>query len=200
MIIVICVLIIIAFVLANKIQRRERPAEFANLSESDLQTSNPQKEYLIINVTPPKNHEVAVTGWLLAGGAASAEIGKAAVLPRQGQINEETSVIITQPARLIISSGESPLGISFRENKCSGLLETFQKFTPPLNHACSDCKQNSSEYPEYNACVDKHKSETNFFSNTWRIYLASETELWRNNLEVIRLYDQQKKLIDTLRY
>ena len=64
------------------------------------------------------------------------KIGGASNIPKQGAINQETFIALEPGDRLAIISGRSPLGVSFRENICSGYLEQFQDFSPPLSRSC----------------------------------------------------------------
>ena len=161
------------------------------------------KKYLQITLNPKQGQILAVSGWSVGLDNARIPIPKATALPRQGQINEESLVLISNPSTLIISPKRSPLGVSFRENKCIGMLGHFQDFVPPLPEKCLACIETIGpstalgvNYPDYHTCVDTHKAESDFFANTWRIYLASSTE-WTTEHKVVRLYDEQGKLLDT---
>ncbi|MEN9561467.1 MAG: hypothetical protein RIQ56_740 [Candidatus Parcubacteria bacterium] len=51
----------------------------------------------------------------------------------------------------------------------------------------------------YNGCVSTHRSNPQFFDG-WRIYFNSQTELWRNGHDVIRLLDETGRTVDVLSY
>ena len=150
--------------------------------------------YVILNLKLNTGSAISITGWRVSNGKDEGVIGAVSPLPLQGKINEELPLIITKPSQVIISWGESPIGISFRENKCTGLLGTFQTFIPLLTEACMGCEVSELGYPEYNLCVEKHKQDSDFFLNTWRVYLGKENVEAYN--KVIRLYDQNGKLLD----
>jgi hypothetical protein len=176
---------------------KERVANYATFEGISISnTSNPNTEYLTISLSPPDNQPVVVTGWNLAGTKYKLTLGNASPLPTQGVINDEVPIVISKQSTIIVSTGHSPIGVSFRENKCTGILGLYQTYTPPLTPSCSDCLDTSiSSYPEYNLCVETHRSDPDFFLNTWRLYVGTDTELWRNSLEVLHLYDQDGKLI-----
>ena len=163
-------------------------------------------EYVIINVNPKGGEALSATGWRLVGVEHEATLGSATALPIQGAVNTEEPLVITKPTKLIVISGHSPIGVSFRENECTGLLATFQTFTPPLSSACVNCNEQTLDpiskksYPDYNACVEEHKADPNFFSSAWRIYLGSETELWRKDFEIIKLVNRDGRILDSVSY
>ncbi|HEY9583079.1 MAG TPA: hypothetical protein VJK09_02075 [Candidatus Paceibacterota bacterium] len=147
----------------------------------------------LVLLLEPKNGEVfAVSGWQIKGDVMS-NIPTASNLPLQGKINEEGPIILSKKGEIIVSWAHSPLGVSFRENKCTGLLNLFQKFEPTLTESCTDCR-GTSEYPEYNVCVYTHKADPDFFLNTWRIYLNSDVPLWTQKSR-IKLLNQNGSLL-----
>ena len=184
-----------------------RTFEFgARLDPVDAITTDVSSEHVVISVNPKGGEALSATGWRLIGVEHEATIGNATALPTQGTVNVEEPLVITRPTTLIVSSGRSPIGVSFRENECTGFLATFQTFTPPLASACVGCNEQTAEplanktYPDYNACVEAHKGDASFFSNTWRIYLSSETELWRKDFEVIKLVNRDGRTLDSVSY
>lgn len=52
----------------------------------------------------------------------------------------------------------------------------------------------------YNSCVDKHKSDPDFYGSEWRIFLNRGDELWKSKRETIKLLDANGKLVDTVTY
>lgn len=52
----------------------------------------------------------------------------------------------------------------------------------------------------YNGCVQTYRSEPSFNLDTWRVYLGSERELWRNDHDVIRLLDDKGRIVDSITY
>ena len=52
----------------------------------------------------------------------------------------------------------------------------------------------------YNACIDKHKDDSNFIENEWYLYLKREFELWRRERELIVLFDNSGKVVDHITY
>lgn len=53
----------------------------------------------------------------------------------------------------------------------------------------------------YEGCVDKHEDDQTFFEKgDWRIYLDRKGELWRSTREIIRLLDENNKVVATVEY
>lgn len=99
--------------------------------------SDPNREFVEIEASPWNKDTVVVTGWSLKTPAGKTiKIGGAANIPKQGAINQETLIALEPGDRLVVATGRSPIGVSFRENICSGYLEQFQDFSPPINTPC----------------------------------------------------------------
>ena len=52
----------------------------------------------------------------------------------------------------------------------------------------------------YNGCVQNNRGEVGFSQDSWRIYLNSAGELWRNSHDVIRLLDAEGRTVDVITY
>lgn len=105
---------------------------------SNASSSDPTREYVEISVAQNARIPVTLTGWILESGATgNAEIiPKGTRVPTSGEVNAAEKIVLQPGERAIIISGESPVGASFRENKCTGYFGTFQNFSPPLPQNC----------------------------------------------------------------
>lgn len=63
--------------------------------------------------------------------------------------------------------------------------------------ACRDFIQNDLTYA---GCLTLHRSDPDFFSNEWRVFLARDQELWNDSHDQILLWDENGKLIDSITY
>lgn len=99
---------------------------------------DPGNEYVELSVRQNASAPVTITGWTLESDAS----GKAAVIPggtavpTSGVVNAAEPITLRPGDRAIIISGSSPIGASFRENKCIGYFGAFQSFSPPLPQNC----------------------------------------------------------------
>lgn len=109
-----------------------------NHSVSGAGSPDPANEYLEVYV--PQNAEVPVSlsGWKLVSDASesSATISKGTAVPISGTINDAEDIVLAPGDRALIISGRSPIGSSFRENKCIGYFSSFQQFYPSLPQNC----------------------------------------------------------------
>lgn len=64
----------------------------------------------------------------------------------------------------------------------------------------SECMKFISEKLNYNSCIDNHKNDKDFYGNEWRVYLKRSEPLWKPRREVLILYDNVGKVVDTLQY
>lgn len=109
---------------------------------------DPKNEYVELYVAQDAGTPVNVSGWVLTSdvtGAASA-IPKGTEVPMSGVVNASQDIIITPGKRAIVVSGSSPIGASFRENKCIGYFSTFQQFYPSLPQNCPTPSDELSNY------------------------------------------------------
>jgi len=89
------------------------------------------------------------------------------------------------------------------ENSCSSYVSTLPNckiiFSPP-NSLSSSCKAYITNDTNYNSCVSTHKNDMNFYKKKWRLFLGKNNEMWRNSGDLVRLYDQQGRLVDSRSY
>lgn len=106
-------------------------------STSGGKESLPDKEYIEIKASGRNEKPVFITGWTLENARGiRLPIGNASPLPYLSQINRENPLFLDRDDSAYIVTGRSPIGVSFRVNSCSGYLEQFQDFSPPLKLAC----------------------------------------------------------------
>jgi hypothetical protein len=62
------------------------------------------------------------------------------------------------------------------------------------------CQNFISTNLSYNGCVAMYRSQQDFASPTWRLYLAMRRDFWNNSHDVIRLLDDKGRIVDVLSY
>jgi len=109
-----------------------------NRSVSGAGSAEPGKEYLEIFVTQSARVPVNLSEWRIVSEASgnTAAIPKGTEIPTSGIINAAENIVLSPGDRAILISGRSPIGASFRENKCVGYFSTFQTFYPTLPQNC----------------------------------------------------------------
>ena len=105
---------------------------------SSASSADPKNEYIEISIAQNAGVPVDLTGWSLSSAATgnTASIPKGTEVPTSGVVNAAQDIVLAPGARAILISGQSPIGASFRENKCIGYFSTFQKFSPSLPQNC----------------------------------------------------------------
>lgn len=133
---------------------------------SGADSLDPRNEYIEISVTQNAGIPVDISGWKLVSDVSGriASIPKGTEVPIGGTVNAADDIILTSGTRAIVVSGGSPIGASFRENKCIGYFSTFQRFYPTLPQNCPTPSGELSTYygPNYVrdfACVDYVKDK-----------------------------------------
>lgn len=101
-------------------------------------SADPKNEYLEIRVAQNAGGPVDLSEWTLVSAASgsSVRIPKGTEVPTSGIVNEYEHIVLSPGDHAIVLSGASPIGASFRENKCIGYFSTFQTFSPPLPQNC----------------------------------------------------------------
>jgi len=68
-------------------------------------------------------------------------------------------------------------------------------------HLSQSCDAFVEDVLEYDGCVEDHSDDPTFFSvGDWRIYLGEKRELWRSTREIIRLMDENDRVVDVVEY
>ncbi|HYD93006.1 MAG TPA: hypothetical protein VEB18_00935 [Candidatus Paceibacterota bacterium] len=113
-------------------------------------STDAKTEYLTIYVSPVADGPISTAGWRLVsrqtGESAAFPLG--AEIPRSGSVNTLTPITLQPGDQAIIVSGRSPVGVSFKENLCTGYLEERQDFKPPLAQSCPTPYQEFQRYAE----------------------------------------------------
>ena len=122
---------------------------------------NPINEYLEIRVSGGAGVPVDLTGWTLESDATgnAVTIPKGTAVPMSGTVNAAQDIVLNPGQQAIVVSGQSPIGASFRENKCIGYFSTFQHFSPSLPQNCPTPNNELSSFYGINyirdaACID----------------------------------------------
>ncbi len=112
-----------------------RDAVYVSNYVSNASTTN---EYLEISVSQNAGTPVDITGWIIGSGATGRTISipQGTAVPTSGVVNATQDIVLQPGDRAVIATGKSPVGASFRENKCIGYFSNFQTFSPPLPQAC----------------------------------------------------------------
>lgn len=98
--------------------------------------SNKEKGYLVLKAKPENSAPINISGWKLVIEGEENIIPAGSILPYFGEVNQLSAIQLSANDTIIISFSPSPLGVAFRENKCSGYLEEFLNFSPALPNSC----------------------------------------------------------------
>lgn len=108
---------------------------------SGLRQSDPSREYFYLSTNLDNNETVNISGWYLKSEVTGygAIIGQASLLPFPFN-KSESDIILQKGDRVYVVKGFSPIGISFRTNKCTGYFEEDRTFVPSLPQQCPRIK------------------------------------------------------------
>lgn len=118
-------------------------SEFENKISIKNSSTGPKKssvseEYITLNASRKNKDKISITGWKLISAISGKQItvGRGVEVYRSGIINTEQNITIKPGETVIITTGRSPIGVSFKTNKCVGYFEQFQDFSPSLSKRC----------------------------------------------------------------
>ena len=106
------------------------------ISAGGASSDDPDTEYVTLRASGDTS--IDITGWRLVSGASgrSMRIPEGTALPRSGRVNETGRIVLNPGDEVIVVTGESPIGVSFKENRCVGYLTRRQDFTPSIQNRC----------------------------------------------------------------
>jgi hypothetical protein len=144
------------------------PSPYRNqvtFGDQDAQAGTPDSEYLTLQAGYANTAPISLAGWSLQSAVTGARIVLPQAAPEfvSGVLNNVASVSLSAGSMAYIVSGPSPVGVSFRENICTGYLAELQKFTPELNLACplasDELSLNAQNIANFgDTCIDYAKS------------------------------------------
>ena len=116
-------------------------------------------EVLTIHASSDNKEKITITGWKLVSVPTgnSAVIGKGVYLPFPGTVMPEQPITVSPGDTVYISTGRSPIGVSFLLNKCTGYFDQFQQFNPRLERRCTRLSKEILPAPPNNLddkCLD----------------------------------------------
>ncbi len=106
--------------------------------DAGIHATNASEEYIQLQADYQNSAAIDIRGWTLESALTGMKvtIPSATSVFAQGLPNTLGAVTLAPGGIAIVTSGASPVGVSFRENSCTGYLQQFQPFTPPLSENC----------------------------------------------------------------
>ncbi|MES2668450.1 MAG: hypothetical protein V4644_02060 [Patescibacteria group bacterium] len=123
-------------------------------SASAANAEDADEEYVTLRASG--DQQIDITGWRLVSGASgkSASIPVGAALPRGGRVSDTGRIILAPGEEAIVTTGESPKGVSFKENLCTGYFAETQSFNPQLPNRCPSAEAEFDRFYSGNALRD----------------------------------------------
>lgn len=102
-------------------------------AESDI-----TKEFVRITASENNTEPIVVTNWVLQSAVSGARgtIPSATPLFVLGVVNTARPLYLEPGTSVFVTTAASPIGVSFRENICSGYLTELHSFNPELSTEC----------------------------------------------------------------
>ena len=126
-------------------ERLYEPSEYAGYiafldRTSGIKSTRPEQEYFVLSVSQNLRETVEITDWKVfdRDKKISYKLPKGVKVLGTSGTQKGTPVKVSGGDVVIITSGRSPIGVSFRVNKCSGYRSQFKNFTPSIKTRCPD--------------------------------------------------------------
>lgn len=115
-----------------------------------------REAYVAISTTHTLEQPVNLSGWSLQSVLSGTRIfiPQGATMFRMGIVNNVGAISLDAGEVAYISAGTSPVGISFKENGCTGYLEQFQNFEPDLSRSCGNEESIQLDAREHGAACE----------------------------------------------
>ena len=122
---------------------------------SGLYGDDPNQEYIYISSNLDEKETAKITGWYLKSEITGyfVIIGKAALLPFPST-KTESDIFLQNGDRVYLTKGFSPIGISFRTNRCIGYFEENRTFVPSLSLDCP--RPEKEKLPQFSSDFDRN--------------------------------------------
>jgi len=104
-------------------------------STSGPSSSILRREYIELRASQNNDGPIAITGWTLESlvSKKKREIPSGTEVASSGRVTVPTTIRVFPGEEVFVSTGRSPVGYSFRVNKCSGYFEQYQDFIPSIS-------------------------------------------------------------------
>jgi hypothetical protein len=123
-------------------------------SISYVNSPDPNQEYITLYTNIDSKEKINITGWKLISTRSGnwVRIGGASTTPKPFVQNNK-DVVLGQGDMAFIIKGFSPIGISFRSNKCTGYFGENRQFYPYINMQCPLAK--TEKLPKFSSNLDR---------------------------------------------
>lgn len=123
---------------------------------SNLNDPEPNREYMKLSTNLDDKEILTITGWYLKSEITGKYviIGGASLLPFPFK-KTESPIKIQDGDSVYLTKGFSPIGISFRTNKCTGYFEENREFTPNLPMQCPTAR--NEKLPTFSNIEDRNQ-------------------------------------------
>jgi hypothetical protein len=98
----------------------------------------------------------------------------------------------------------TPDNLKVYGDSCFDFLRSVPTCTAPLQNippnVTPNCRSFAANVLSYNGCRANNQYRSPFNLDSWRLYLGSNTELWSNTHDIIRLLDSEGRTVDVFTY
>ncbi len=125
-------------------------------SYSGAEADDPALEHITLVAHSGNTAPVSITGWSLQSlyGHTRVMIPNGTRTFAMGQVSLTAPIALDPGDRAVVTTGASPVGLSFKENLCTGYLGQFQTFVPSLEERCPSAESEVLAEPATSRAAD----------------------------------------------
>ncbi len=117
------------------------PSPYRNiiaLGRGDAGSTDPDTEYLTLTMSQENRAPIDISAWRIESVVTNKQVSIpfGVRLPKRGRINATERIQLLPGDTALVLTGESPTGVSFYENRCTGYFAENQTFYPSLSLSC----------------------------------------------------------------
>lgn len=115
---------------------------------SSVSKAGTNEAYIRLSAQSNLSSDILISGWKLRSKMTGGEqiIGPASNLPYTAPV---APIFLPRSGKVIVSQAYSPLGFSFRLNKCTGFLNQGRTFSPNLERICPTPREDAPALSPY---------------------------------------------------
>lgn len=156
-------------------------AGMVTVKRGDAKATDAQREYIIISAHADNATAVEISGWTLESYVTNSEseIPEGARFLKSHTTRTEEPIFLKPGESAYVTTGDTPIKTSFRENICTGYLAEYGSFYPSLK---KECPLPPDELLQFSSVKSSDDNCAEFVNDIKRCEIVDDNEIDAENL------------------